>query len=211
MTNVVACGNITTSLIGSARGGVTGGSPTTAEPLICQFGKEAGNDYVIGTRKNIANDIPIIAPYGVNREGSGDMYYKGGNLLHMLRQVINNDSAFRQILRGLNETFYHQTVTTQQVESYISKKAGIDFSKVFDQYLRTTQLPVLEYKFGDASISYRWTNCVPGFNLPLKVNVGKELWLKPATGWQTLHLDDGLAGKDFTVDRNFYVKSKKVS
>ncbi len=174
----------------------------------CQFGTEAGNDYVIGTRKNIANDVPIIAPYGVNREGSGDMYYKGGNMLHMIRQVINNDSSFRRILRGLNQTFYHQTVTTQEVESYITKQSGIDFSKVFHQYLRTTQLPVLEYKLTNHSLSYRWTNCVPGFNMRIKVMAGKEIWLKPGTSWQTLHFADWFSAKDFAIDRNFYVKSK---
>ncbi len=175
----------------------------------CQFGKEAGNDYVIGTRKNIANDNPIIAPYGVNREGSGDMYYKGGNMLHMIRQVINNDSAFRGILRGLNQQFYHQTVTTQQVEAYMSRHAGIDFSKVFDQYLRNTQLPVLEYKVARHALSYRWTNCVPGFNMRVKITAGKEIWLKPVTSWQILDLGSGYSGKDIAVDRNFYIKAEK--
>ena len=175
----------------------------------CQFGKEAGSDYVIGTRKNIVNDIPIIGPYGVNREGSGDMYYKGGNLLHTIRQVINNDTTFRNILRGLNKTFYHQTVTTQQVENYISRQSGIDFSKVFDQYLRTTQIPVLEYKIDGNEIVYRWIDCVKGFNLPLKVFAGKLIWLQPTTTWQTQKLTDGFAGKDFTIDRNFYIRSKK--
>ncbi len=176
----------------------------------CQFGKEAGSDYVIGTRKNIVNDIPIIGPYGVNREGSGDMYYKGGNLLHTIRQVINSDSTFRNILRGLNKTFYHQTVTTQQVENYISKQAGIDFSKVFDQYLRTTQIPVFEYKIFNNSISYRWVDCVPGFNLPIKVFAGKDIWLKPASEWQTKKLTAPFVEKDFKVDRNFYVNSKNA-
>lgn len=176
----------------------------------CQFGKEAGSDYVTGTRKNIKNDIPIIGPYGVNREGSGDMYYKGGNLLHTVRQVINNDSTFRNILRGLNKTFYHQTVTTQQVESYISKESGINFSKVFDQYLRTTEIPVFEYKINGYSISYRWINCVAGFNLPLKVFAGKDIWLKPTTEWQKQAFAGWFVGKDFKVDRNFYVKVKNA-
>jgi aminopeptidase N len=175
----------------------------------CQFGKEAGNDYVIGTRKNIQNDIPIIAPYGVNQEGSGDMYYKSGNMLHTIRQVINNDEKFRQILRGLNKTFYHQTVTTQQIETYISKQAGIDFSKVFDQYLRTIQIPVLEYKLINGSLSFRWANCVPGFNLPLKVSIKGERWIKPTTQWQMLKLYP--EGADtFTVDRNFFMNVKNV-
>jgi aminopeptidase N len=177
----------------------------------CQFGKEAGNDYVIGTRKNITNATTIIGPYGVNREGSGDMYYKGGNLLHTIRQVINDDSTFRAILRGLNRTFYHQTVTTLQVETYISKEAGIDFSKVFDQYLRTTQIPVFEYKLENGQLSYRWSNCVTGFDLRLKVFAGTDLWLKPTTEWQMQKIAGDVGEKDFRVDRNFYVSAKKVT
>ena len=175
----------------------------------CQSGKAAGSDYVIGTRKNIANDIPIIGAYGVNRQGSGDMYYKGGNLLHTIRQVINNDTSFRKIWRGLNATFYHQTVTTQQIENYISKQSGIDFSKVFDQYLRTTKIPVLEYKIAAGSISFRWINCVNGFNLPLKINMGSDIWIKPGTQWQTVQVA-GAEGKPFSIDRNFYVSAKNA-
>ena len=175
----------------------------------CQFGKEAGNDYVIGTRKNIRNDIPVIGPYGVNMEGSGDMYYKGGNMMHTIRQVINNDEKFRQILRGLNKTFYHQTVTSQQIENYISKEAGINLSKLFDQYLRTIQIPVLEYSLKAGKLSYRWTNCVRGFNLPLKVMFKGERWLKPTEEWQSLGMYPENTD-EFKVDRNFYVNVKKV-
>ena len=98
------------------------------------YGKQAADEYVQGLRKNIDNDVPIIGAYGVNKEGSGDMYYKGANLLHTIRQVINDDEKFRQILRGLNKDFYHQTVTSKQVEDYISQKSGKDLSKIFDQY-----------------------------------------------------------------------------
>ncbi|MEP7278787.1 MAG: M1 family metallopeptidase [Bacteroidota bacterium] len=174
----------------------------------CQFGKEAGSDYVIGTRKNITNNKPIIGPYGVNREGSDDMYYKGGNLLHTIRQVINNDSTFRDILRGLNKTFYHQTVTTAQVENYISRQSGINFSKVFDQYLRTTAIPDFEYKIAKGRLAYRWNNCVKGFNLPLKIHCDGEHWLKPTTKWQQWPMPTGI--NDIKVDRNFYVNVKRM-
>jgi aminopeptidase N len=178
-----------------------------------RYGKEAGNDYVIGTRKLIQNDTPIIGPYGVNTEGSGDMYYKGGNMLHTIRQVINNDEKFRQILRGLNKTFYHKTVTTQQIENYISQQSGINFSTIFDQYLRTIQIPVLEYKLnknksGNYRIQYRWTNCVKGFNLPLKIKMIREQWIKPTQQWQTLLIKGNLK-EELTVDRNFYITVKK--
>lgn len=173
------------------------------------FGKEAGNAYVQGTRKNIANDVPIIGPYNVNQEGSGDMYYKGGNMIHMIRQVINDDEKFRQILRGLNKTFYHKTVTTKQIEDYINKQSGINFSKLFDQYLRTTQIPVLEYKINGHKLSYRYTNCVKGFHLPLKITFKTVQWIHPTEKWKTLNLyPEG--DNSFTVDPNFYINTKKT-
>lgn len=176
----------------------------------CRFGKEAGSDYVIGTRKNISNDKPIIGPYGVNREGSGDMYYKGGNMLHTIRQVINNDSLFRSILQGLNKTFYHQTVTSAIVEQYISGQAGFDFSKVFDQYLRSTQIPVLEFAVKDGRLRYRWTNCVNGFNLPVKSADVAGGWLRATTQWQELATDKK-DGEAIGIDRNFYVQSRNTA
>ena len=173
------------------------------------YGKLAGNEYLIGTRKGIQNDIPIIGPYNVNQEGSGDMYPKSGNMLHSIRQVINDDERFRMILRGLNKTFYHQTVTTKQIEDYINKESKINFSKVFDQYLRTTQIPVLEYKIDGYKLSYRYTNCVKGFNLPLKIKFKTEQWIKPTEKWKTLNLyPEG--DNSFTIDPNFYIKTKKV-
>ena len=156
------------------------------------YGVEAGNDYCLGTRKNITNDKPIIAPYGVNKEGSGDMYYKGGNMLHMIRQIVG-DSAFRGMLHGLQRTFYHKTVTTQEIEEYISTYAHRDLSKVFDQYLRTTKIPVLSYQSSGEVISYRWGNCVKGFNMPVKVYVGglPAQWIYPTDEWQTMKAGAG--------------------
>lgn len=172
------------------------------------YGKEAGNAYCIGTRKGIQNDIPIIGQYDVNQEGSGDMYPKSGNMLHSIRQVIG-DTLLRKILRGLNTTFYHQTVTTQQVESYINKHSKHDFSKVFDQYLRTTQIPVLEYKIDGYKLSYRYTDCVKGFDLPLKIAFKTMQWIKPTEEWKTLDLyPEG--DNSFSVDQNFYIKTKKI-
>ena len=133
------------------------------------YGKEAGNDYTYGLRKRIQNDGPIIGHYGVNNEGSGDMYAKGAVMLHSIRASINNDSLFRSILIGLNKDFYHQTVTTDQIENYISQKSGINFSKVFDQYLRTIQIPTFSYSYDSKEkiLTYQWKNCIKGFDQPL--------------------------------------------
>ncbi|WP_186757212.1 M1 family metallopeptidase [Echinicola salinicaeni] len=173
------------------------------------YGTEAASDYVLGTRMAINNDRPIIGKYGVNYEGSGDMYYKGANLLHTIRQIINDDEKWRGILRGLNREFYHQTVTSRQVENYISEKAGLDLSTVFDQYLRNTKIPVFSYTVKDGAISYRWENSVLGFNMPVKIWIdGKEKWLKPTTEWKSLELESKQA--NIKVDRNFYVASMDI-
>jgi aminopeptidase N len=188
-----------------------------SEPLYIEnlFGKEAADDYCFGIRRNIRNDRNIIGYYGVNKEGSGDMYPKGANLLHMIRQAINNDNLFRSILRGLNSDFYHQTVTTAQVEDYISTKSGFDFSKVFDQYLRTTQIPVLEYYLSKnkQKINSRWTNCVNGFNLPVNALVnGGKLTIKPVENWQSEPITTKAAAPTLPieVEKNYYIEVKQV-
>jgi aminopeptidase N len=167
------------------------------------FGKEAGQAYVRGTRMNIANDIPIIGTYGLNKRGSGDMYYKGGNLLNMIRQILQDDDKWRLILRGLNKEFYHQTVTTEQVESYISTQAGLNLGKVFDQYLRDTRIPIFEYFQQGGEIQYRWTNAVKDFDMPVDVMLnGKAIRLQAKTAWQKLEVSDAQA---LVVDPDYYV------
>ena len=175
------------------------------------YGKEASADYVIGTRKNIMNDRPIIGLYNVNYKGSGtDMYYKGSNMLHTLRQLIEDDEKWRRILKGLNRTFYHQTVTTQQIENYISEQTGYDLTEFFDQYLRTTMIPTLEYQIDDHSLKYRWTNIIAKFDMPVEVIInGKNQWLYPNAEWKTLTSEDSPI-TSFQVDRDFYVDSKKI-
>nr|WP_315177110.1 M1 family metallopeptidase [uncultured Flavobacterium sp.] len=174
------------------------------------YGKEAGFEYVLGTRKGIKNDKPIIGNYDVNNEGSGDMYPKGGNMLHTLRQIVNDDEKWRGILRGLNSTFYHQTVTTKQIEDYLSQQVGIDLSTVFNQYLRDTRIPTLEYFFKDNQVGYRWTNCVSGFNMPVKVTLnGKEELLQPETEWKSIPVIS--KNSKLEIDKNFYVASFNIT
>lgn len=167
------------------------------------YGKEAGQAYVRGTRMNIANDIPIIGAYGLNQRGSGDMYYKGGNLLNMIRQILQDDDKWRLILRGLNKEFYHQTVTTGQVESYISTQVGWNLEKVFDQYLRDVRIPIFEYYQQGGEIQYRWTNAVKDFDMPVDVLLnGKAVRLQAKTAWQKLEVS---SLQELVVDPDYYV------
>lgn len=166
--------------------------------------KKSADIYAQGIQKNINNDIPIIGKYGVRNEGSGDMYAKGASMIHTMRQIINNDAKFRQILRGLNKDFYHQTVTTEQIEKYISEKAGFDFSSIFNQYLRTTDVPVLEYSQNGNELKFRYTNTVKNFNLPIRF--GDET-ISPSESWQTLKLNNSNLVQ---FSKNYYIRYKKV-
>ena len=156
------------------------------------YGPEAANEYNYGIRQGIGNKTPIIPAYGVNAQGSGDMYPKGGNMLHSIRHSINNDQLFRNILAGLNQTFHNKTVDGSEVQDYISRKADFDYSKVFEQYLTTTEIPTLEL-FVDAEnsqIKYRYVNCIEGFDLPLSlVGTHEELKIFPvANTWKAVDI-----------------------
>jgi len=171
------------------------------------YGKEASADYVIGTRVNIQNDKPLIGVYNVNHEGSGDMYYKGANMLHTLRQLLEDDEKWRQILRGLNSEFYHKTVTTKQIEDYISEQTGIDLTEFFNQYLRDVRIPTLEYSIKNGELKYRWADIVDGFDMPIQIEIdGKLEWLFPKAEWNIKNI----SSNDITLDRNFYVNSKQI-
>lgn len=168
------------------------------------FTQQEAEDYVIGCRKRVRNDSPIIGIYNVNKSGSGDMYYKGGNMLHTLRHMVNDTEKWRSILRGLNRDFWHQTVTTQQIEDYLSQHTQMDLSKFFEQYLRTTKIPVLEYRVDGSKLLYRFTNVVEGFSIPVRVSVnGDTVELNVSQSEQTFTSDEAI--ESVVLDRNFYV------
>jgi aminopeptidase N len=170
-------------------------------------GKNAGARYIAGVRKNIRNDKPIIGPYGVNQEGSGDMYPKGANLIHMTRTIIDNDQKWREILRGLNKEFGLKTSTTEDIVGYISRKSSKEFTKIYDQYLNYKNIPKLEFKTQGKQTQYRWLADVRDFNMPLRIKSGeKYTWIYPTTEWKKITLKKG-----FKPDlENFYVELKEL-
>ena len=170
------------------------------------WGKEASSAYCRGTRLNISNDRPIIGTYGVNFRGTGDMYSKGANMLHTLRQIVNNDQKWREILRGLNKKFYHQTVKTEQIENYIAEQTGLNLKPFFDQYLRDTRIPTFEYALLNGKMRYRWANCIKGFQMKLMVHInGQITWLEPTQKWQNYLSEEPI--KLVKVNPDFYVAS----
>jgi aminopeptidase N len=170
-------------------------------------GKAAGAKYIAGIRSNIMNNKPVIGIYNVNHEGSGDMYYKGANLIHMTRILLDDDKKWRELLRGMNKEFGLKTTTTEEVVAYINKITGKNLSKIYDQYLRYAQIPVLEYKQVGNQVSYRWQADVENFDMPIRIKRGNKMeWIKPEKEWKKLTLNS-----EFSPDvLNFYIKLKKI-
>ena len=174
------------------------------------FGREAGNAYAIGLRKNIQNDIPVIGYYNVNNEGSGDMYYKGANMLHTIRQIIANDLEWRKLLRGLNSTFYHKVVTSEEIQSYMQTYSNTDLGPIFYQYLHTTDIPVFTYKIENNALLYRWEKCIDTFNMPIDVYInGNKSRITPSIEWNALDYKTKI--DSITIDNNFYVNVQEKS
>lgn len=168
------------------------------------FTAKEAQDYVIGCRALIQNDTPIIGIYGRNKSGSGDMYYKGGNMLHTMRHVLNDDPKWLKMLRGLNREFWHKTVGTAEFEAYISRECGFDFGPFFQQYLRTTDIPVLVYAQKDKAVEVWWEKVVPGFRVPVLLHLnGKEQRVTVGGEPTAVAIDGEL--KSFELDRNFYM------
>ena len=174
------------------------------------YGKDAANEYVRGLRASIANDEPIIGPYNVNKEGSGDMYNKGSNMIHTIRQLIHSDKKFRKMLRKMNRKFGLKTVTSKEIEEFIQSYCPYSLKKVFEQYLHTIKIPVFEYRIKDHTITFLWKNCVEFFNMPLRVKLGRDKYslIFPSVNPQVLpfNLDKP---EDFKIDPNFYIQTQK--
>ncbi|MBV6405220.1 MAG: M1 family metallopeptidase [Flavobacteriales bacterium] len=140
----------------------------------CQQGREAAERYVTGCRRNITNDVPIIGPYGVNRVGSGDMYYKGAALLHMVRH-ITGDSTFRAMLLEMNRRFRHRITGSAEVEAFLlgfdERTRTLLDRNLFDQYLRTVLVPELQWSVRRGTLLARWANAVPGLRMSVRLHL----------------------------------------
>ncbi len=187
---------------------------TYAEGLYteCRLGPTAGAAYLIGLRRGIENTGPIVGPRGVAGWYNGDMYFKGANVLHTIRQLVDDDARWRAILRGLNREFRHRTVTGAEITEYMSRASGLDLRRVFAQYLTTTRVPELEYRIEHGTLSYRWAGVVSGFAMPVRVQIPGvgQRWLRVTDGWQRLAVPSP-RGAGLVVDENFYVTARNLA
>jgi len=176
----------------------------------CRWGKEKALEYLQGTRKGVRNKATIIGDYGVNAEGSGDMYFKGANLLNTIRSIYDNDELWWNTLRNYTKTFKHQTITTADTEEFFNKAIDVDLQPVFDQYLRHVSLPVLELKQADDQIQYRWKADVENFKMPVDVIIDEEeIRLNATSEWQSYETGEGL--EELSINNmEFYIESRKL-
>ncbi|MDT0688497.1 M1 family metallopeptidase [Salegentibacter sp. F188] len=184
-------------------------SYTEAIFVECEQGKENALEYLKGLRRNISNQSPIIGDYGVNAEGSGDMYAKGANLLNTIRSIYRNDELWWKTLRDYTETFKHKTVTTQHVEDFFNEPIATNLQPVFDQYLRQSAIPEFQLKQEGETISFRWEADVQNFTMPVDVLIdGEEERLIPTENWQKLAGVKDLGSVEVKTEE-FYVGVEK--
>jgi len=185
-------------------------SYTEAIYVECQWGKEKALEYLKGTRRGIGNTKKIIGDYGVNAEGSGDMYFKGANLLNTIRSIYDNDELWWKTLRDYTKTFKHQTITTADTEEFFNQAIEVDLTPVFDQYLRYSSLPVLQLRQADDQILYRWEADVVDFKMPIDVIIDEdEIRLHATSEWQSYKTGEELDELEIN-EMEFYVNSEII-
>jgi len=177
----------------------------------CQLGAEKANVYINGMKGNVANDKPIIGPYGVDKEGSGDMYYKGSLMLNTLRHVINDDAKWWKIILKYSETFRHKIIDTGTVVRFFNAESGINLTPIFNQYLRYVNIPVLEMRVADKKLEYRWKADASGFAMPIDIIVkSKQVRIEPTPDWQKSDIKVSRLSEVKVMTNNFFINIQEL-
>lgn len=183
---------------------------TEALYVECLYGKEKAETYISGYRRGISNKQAMVADFDVNADPSGDIYPKGANFLHTLRNVVGNDKLWFEILYGISQDFKIKNTDTQELMQYISKKSKMDMKNIFTQYLMKADVPTFQYKISDNTLEYKWLASHQGFDMPIKIIVdGKETLLKPSTNWQKLKIKGTKSEVKFK-EKDYYIFYQKL-
>ena len=180
----------------------------------CMHGYESMLKYVNNQKSRIKNDKPIIGPYHVNKEGSGDMYQKSSLMFHTLRTLIEDDKLWFKIIKGIANVFKHQTIDGKDIITYINEKSGKDFTDFFNQYLAHKELPEFQYKLQkqgrEITLIYRW-EAIENFDMPILINTGKKnLWIYPENNWKEKSLGKVDIDDFHIIEELFLLDVKKV-
>lgn len=173
----------------------------------CEFSYEKAMQYANGLRRNVKNDKPIIGNYGVNSEGSGDMYPKGALLLNTLRHVINDDTKWWKLILDYSTTFRHKIIDTETVIAFFNKESGKDLAPIFNQYLRYKNIPKLEYKITKNRLEYKWIADEKNFDMPIDIKInGKLKRIYPLNTWKKSDFKVKANDKIEILTNKFFIK-----
>ena len=179
--------------------------------LECQFGPQKALTYINGLKRNVLNDKPIIGRYGVNNEGSGDMYYKGALMLNTIRSIINDDAKWWKLLLDYSNHFRHQIIDTKAAIDFFNAETGIFLTPIFNQYLRYANIPLLELKKNGKNLEYRWVANEPDFEMPVGITAGgKTLRLNATTKWQQVQLNIQSSREVNVAQNKFFINVEKL-
>jgi aminopeptidase N len=156
------------------------------------FGYEDALKYVNGYKSKVGNRQPIITQRGIHRSPTQDMYFKGALFLHTLRSVVNDDEVWWRVIRDYYQAFKYRNSMTEDMVRFFNNALGQDLSPVFNQYLRRSELPVLELAFDEeaGTLAYRWRADERDFNMPVKVgDPAKWQVIRPTTDWQIMETE----------------------
>lgn len=163
-------------------------------------------DYLETQKKRIENKSVILAPRGVAYDDwqDADMYMKGTWMLHSLRTAVADDKLWFATVRKFCQTFRLKTVNTEQAIAFFNQELGKDYTYLFNEYLKSTETPTLEYKILKTKkgweLYYRWVAKEKGFLMPVPIETswGKEL-LMPNAEWQMKSYPFERGVKEFQV------------
>ena len=170
------------------------------------FGADDALKYANGYKKKVGNKEPIITQRGIHRTPNQDMYFKGALFLNTLRNMVNDDQKWWNLVRATFEHFKYRNIMTEDMVRFFSAQLKQDMTPIFDQYLRRVNLPTLELMFDEKAetVSYRWNADERGFAMPIKVGA-KGNWqvIQPTADWKSM---PNKLGKGFEVATDlFYV------
>lgn len=164
------------------------GIGTYMQPLYLEkvYGKQMYFDYMKSI-KNFSNKQPL-APRGEKTSGEiygGDIYYKGGWIVHTLRYYLGDEIFFKVLRRWAYPTEEMEKVktgaqcrnaTTDELLQMAEKISGKKLDWFWEVYIRQASLPELHYKKETNRITLWWqTENNKPFTLPVEIKVGDNI------------------------------------
>ncbi|RYG03992.1 MAG: hypothetical protein EOO02_07180, partial [Chitinophagaceae bacterium] len=165
------------------------------------------------TINKLNNDKPtrkekMLGVYGVNHFKLDLVYNKGAFVINTLRNVIDNDSIFFALLRGIQKDFALKTTNSDSIVNYICRFTGKPLKPFFGQYLSYPAIPKAELRSTKkGGVEFRWKTDVTDFSMPviLLLPGGKSLRFDGSNEWQEVD-DLKLPANKIKFDKeNFYI------